>query len=144
MQSNILDLNNKEGRKNTIFEKLIIFLKEIFSPSKNDFYAWVNYLRYSFILNRKKIKKFYNCHMGSTVFILGAGPSLEQENLSLLSNQIVIVTFSYQALSDIKLKALPLVGGARIIPRKIDRNIFDASFRYPGARRDYIIPKSNT
>lgn len=144
MQSNILDLNNKEGRKNTIFEKLIIFLKEIFSPSKNDFYAWVNYLRYSFILNRKKIKKFHNCHMGSTVFILGAGPSLEQEKLSLLSNQIVIAyNFSYQALSDIKLKAFySLVGGARIIPGgKIDRNIFDASFRYPGARRDYIIPK---
>ena len=57
MKSAVLDFNNKTGKKNTIFEKLIIFLKEILSPSKNDFYAWVNYLRYSFLLDRKKNKK---------------------------------------------------------------------------------------
>ncbi len=131
--------NNKFYNLKVILRKSKSFLKEVLSPKINDFYSTLNFLKFRFKVSKKKIKKFKNLHQNETIFLVGAGPSLNNENLDLLNDKIVIAyNFSYQALTNVKPKKFySCVSGARINPGEtIDRSLFDASFRFPGAKED--------
>lgn len=55
--------------------------------------------------DKSKIRSFKNKHLGQRIFCIGAGPSLNKENLSLLNNEIVIFTnSSYKLLKHISPK----------------------------------------
>lgn len=126
----------------SILRKIITFLKVFFNFSKGDFYSTVNFLKFRFRIKKELIKRFKNIHAGETIFLIGAGPSLNNENLKLLNEKIIIAyNFSFQALEKVKPKKIySCISGARINPAKdVDRNLFDASFRYPGAKEDEII-----
>lgn len=133
------DENEKIYNPRVFLRKTKIFLKEVLSPKMNDFYATSNFLKFRFKVSKKKIQKFKNLHKNETIFLIGAGPSLNNENLNLLNGKIVIAyNFSYQALTNIRPKKFySCVSGARINPgESIDRSLFDASFRFPGAKED--------
>lgn len=56
-----------------------------------------NIAKYSFLClkhSRSKIRQFRNIHANKTIICVGAGPSLNKEDLFLLNNQIVIFTNS--------------------------------------------------
>ena len=76
------------------------------------------FLKFRFKVSKKKIQKFENLHKNETIFLIGAGPSLNNENLNLLNGKIVIAyNFSYQALTNIRPKKFySCVSGARINP----------------------------
>lgn len=50
----------------------------------------------------KKNEKFKNIHEGERCFVLGNGPSLREENLSLLSNEIVFTVNNFARIEDFK------------------------------------------
>jgi hypothetical protein len=125
-----------------ILRKLITFTKVVLTFSKKDFYSTVNFFRFRLRIRRKIIKKFEDIHKGETIFLIGAGPSLNNENLKILDEKIIIAyNFSFQALEKTKPKKIySCISGARINPGKdVDRSLFNASFRYPGAKEDEII-----
>lgn len=123
-------------------KKFFTFLNIIIRPSYLDYYSTINFFKFRFKVDRKKILKYKNIHKNNTIFLVAPGPSLEKENLNLLTNQIVIsYNYAYQILLNYKFKKFySVVGGARINPGKdIDRKNFDASFRFPGAKEDEMI-----
>lgn len=125
-----------------LIKKIFTFFKILIKPSILDYNSTINFLKFRFKIDRKKIKKYKNIHSNSTIFLVAPGPSLEKENLDLLDNQIVIAyNYAYQILLNYKFKYFySVVGGARINPGKdIDRKYFNASFRFPGAKEDELI-----
>ena len=97
--------NEKIYNPRVFLRKTKIFIKEVLSPKINDFYATSNFLKFRFKVSKKKIQKFENLHKNETIFLIGAGPSLNNENLNLLNGKIVIAyNFSYQALTNIRPK----------------------------------------
>ena len=117
-------------------------LKDLLKPSRADLIAWANYLRFRSYRNPERVKNYHNFHAGRTIYVLGSGPSLSGEELSLLNGRIVIAyNASYKALSKVKPDALySCIGGVRMNQLShVDRSKFDASFRFMGAYRGGIL-----
>lgn len=67
--------------------------------------SWYNYLQMLRKRDKNKIISFKDKHKGQRIFCVGAGPSLNKENLELLRNEIVIFTnSSYKLLKKISPK----------------------------------------
>jgi hypothetical protein len=80
-------------------KKLLKIIINLWHLRKKIFFYY--YLRL-IIFKKRRIKKYYNIHRGATIFCLGAGPSLKNEELRLLDNQVVILTNSaYEVLGEI-------------------------------------------
>ncbi|MFY7899529.1 MAG: 6-hydroxymethylpterin diphosphokinase MptE-like protein [Chitinophagaceae bacterium] len=94
---------------------------------------WILFFKVKKMHNRKKIMKFKNIHKNEVVFCLGAGPSLNKENLSLLNGEIVIFTnSSYKLLERIspKNKYWFVQDQYRLNElNSVDKSLFDASFK---------------
>ena len=130
---------------NIIFSKLYNYFREVLRPSIRDYYSTINFLRYRFKIDRRIIKQFQNKHFKKTIFLIGAGPSLNNEKIELLKDQIVIsYNFSFQIFKNFRPKYFySVIHGARInVADNVNRSIFDASFRFPGAKDDELIKAS--
>ncbi len=143
MKKTIL-FNNDQNKSvlKILKKKILTFISVFFSFSIQDYYSTTNFLKFRFKIKRDKIKKLKGIHKNETIFMIGAGPSLNDENLNLLNDKIVIAyNFSFQALENVKPKKIySVILGARLNPGKsIDRKLFDESFRIPGAKDDEII-----
>lgn len=129
----------------SIISKLYNYLKELLNPSIRDYYSTINFLKFRFKINRKKIRQFKNIHLNKTIFLVGAGPSLNNEKIELLKDHIVIsYNFSYQIFKNFRPKYFySVIHGARInVADNVNRSLFDASFRFPGAKDDELIKDS--
>ena len=141
-KSVIYTIDENTSYPKIFFRKIKSFLKVFFSFSINDFYGTLNFLRFRFKIRRNIIRKFKDIHQNQTIFIIGSGPSLDNENLEILNGKILIsYNFSFQALKKIKPKKIySCISGARTnASADLNRSIFDASFRFPGAKEDEII-----
>lgn len=122
--------------------KIFELIRDLSRPSKQDFFAWVNYLRFLGYHNPYEVNKYKDLHKGATVYVLGSGPSLSEEDLSLLEDAVVVAyNASYQALEGVRPAAFySCIGGIRMNQLSgVDRSYFDASFRFLGAYRSEIL-----
>jgi hypothetical protein len=81
----------------------------------------------------ERIQRFKDGHKGGTLFCIGSGPSLREENLSLLNGQdVIFVNGSFKLLEQIKVRhSYWIVQDFKNLERfrDVDRRLFKASFR---------------
>lgn len=108
-------------------------IKRVTEVLNSSIVLWSNFIWIKKRFNSNKVKDFKNKHKNEIIFCIGAGPSLNKENIQLLSNQTVIFTNSSYKLIDkvhIKNKYWFVQDQNRLRElQSVDRSIFDASFK---------------